>query len=352
MTSARTGASVSALSVPAAAYGLAVRLRNAWYDRADTRHRAPIPVVSVGNLAVGGTGKTPLVAWIAKHLRAEGCAPAIVSRGYGGTAGPGPVLVSIGAGARVDARVCGDEPFLLARSLPGVIVVVGADRVEAARAAAAAGASMAILDDGFQHRRLARDLDVVALDGRAPFGNRRLLPAGPLREPPSASRRADLIVLTRLSASDPAAAAIEAARAAGFGGPIVRAGHTAVGFVDSAGAPAAAPRDAVAFCGIGDPDLFRSDLEAVGTRLAGFETFRDHHAYDLATWDRLAAWARGQGVPLVTTEKDVARLGALPGWRADAAPILALRIEAAIWDQGSLLGAVHRAIADGRAAPR
>jgi tetraacyldisaccharide 4'-kinase len=322
-----------------------VRLRNAWYDRPGAATRASIPVISVGNLSVGGTGKTPLVAWIAQRLRGDGLVPAVVSRGYGGTAGAGPLVVSTGEGPRVNARTCGDEPHLLARSLKGVIVIVGADRIEGARTAAAAGAGAVVLDDGFQHRRLARDLDIVALDARAPFGDGRLLPLGSLRESPAALRRAQLVVLTRVRENHPATRAIEAVRNAGYSGKIVRAGHRSTGFTDATGAKREAPQRALAFCGIGDPGLFREDLASAGVITAGFHAFRDHHPYTITGWDALIAEAKAKGVPLVTTEKDLSRLEAAAGASLARAEVAVLRIEAVIWDEQRLLDAVGGALA-------
>lgn len=332
------------LALPAAVYGAAIRGRNAWYDRRTHVRHAAVPVISVGNLAVGGTGKTPLVAWLARRLAAEGRTPAIVSRGYGGAAGHGPVLVSTGTGPRVDARICGDEPHLLARTLGGVIVIVGSNRVEGARAASEAGATVVILDDGFQHRRLARDLDVVLLDGRSPFANGRLLPAGPLREPPASLARADVVVLTRLREGDPASRSVADVRGSGYTGPIVRAGHRTAGFATASGAPQGAPERALAFCGIGDPELFRTDLEACGVRPVALRAFRDHHAYSLATLDQLRSEATREGVPLVTTDKDLSRLEAIAGASLARLPLLVLRIDTVVWDDSALMTAVRDAL--------
>jgi len=334
----------AALAVPAALYGGAIRLRNLWYDRPDASRRATLPVISVGNLAVGGTGKTPLVAWIARRLQAMGLVPAVVSRGYGGTAGSGPLIVSNGEGPRVNARACGDEPHLLARSLPGAIVVVGSDRIEGARAAAGAGAGVVILDDGFQHRRLARDLDVLVLDGRAPFDEGHLLPRGSLREAPSALRRAHVVVLTRLGERDLATAAIRAVRDEGFTGPVVRAGHRVTGFHDAQGASAPAPARALAFCGIGDPALFRGDLGEAGVVTPRFHAFRDHQPYTVAAWEGLAAEARSLGIPLVTTDKDLSRLAASVGASLANAPLLVLRIETVVWDDAPFRAALRTAV--------
>jgi tetraacyldisaccharide 4'-kinase len=340
----RSPAISALLLVPAAAYGAIMRLRNAWYDRKGSTRAATVPVISVGNLAAGGTGKTPLVAWIARRLKAHGLVAAVVSRGYGGTAGPGPLVVSTGSGPRVDARTCGDEPHLLARSLPGAIVVVGSDRIEGARCAAAAGAGAVVLDDGFQHRRLARDLDVVVLDGRAPFRDGHLLPRGLLRERPSALSRADVVVLTRLHEGDAAETAIRDVRKAGYSGLIVRAGHKAVGFRDVAGAACPAPPRAIAFCGIGDPELFRADLQSAHVTPLAFHAFRDHNPYTIAGWNALTEEAKSKGAPLVTTEKDLSRLEAAVGASLSGAPLVVLAIETVVWDAVPFWEAIKRAV--------
>ena len=323
----------------------AVRARNAWFDRPGHAERVPVPVVSVGNLSVGGTGKTPIVAWLARRLAALGEAPAIVSRGYGGTAGPGPLVVSAGDGPRLDARVAGDEPLLLARAVREAIVVIGADRVEGARTAASMGATVVLLDDGFQHRRLARDLDVVLLDGRRPFAKRRLLPAGVLREPPSSLRRAGVVLLTRLASDDAAAKAKELVRKTGFAGPIVRAGHVPLGFVGRDGRTVPRPERVVAFCGIGDPDRFRADLTAVGVAVLAFHPFRDHHVLSAPEIRRLADESRRLSAPLATTEKDLVRLEPAGPRPWGDATLLALTIEPRVWDERGLVDAVRRAMA-------
>jgi tetraacyldisaccharide 4'-kinase len=341
----------AALSIPAFAYGKVVGWRNRWYDRPGAARRASVPVMSVGNLAVGGTGKTPLVAWMARRLQKEGWVPAIVSRGYGGAAGPGPLVVSTGEGPRVNARTCGDEPHLLASSLNGVIVVVGADRFEGARAAAAAGAAVVLLDDGFQHRRLARDLDIVVLDARAPFDGGSLLPRGALREPPASLARAQLVVLTRVHEGDPATEAVRIVRAAPYAGPVVRAGHRTTGYTDASGAERTAPQSALAFCGIGDPGLFRWDLTAAGIVLAGFHAFRDHHPYTVAEWEALVAEASARGVPLVTTAKDLSRLQAAAGASLARAELAVLRIETVVWDEPVLWEAMRSALGSSTGSP-
>lgn len=330
----------AALALPAWLYGRAADLRNRFYDRPGASRPGAIPVVSVGNITVGGTGKTPTVAWIAKRLLADGARPAVVSRGYGGTAGRGPRVVSTGGGALCGAGECGDEPFLLAGMLRGVVVVVGADRFAGVEEARRRGADIAILDDGFQHRRLARDLDIVLLDAGSPFGNDRLLPAGPLREPVSGLARADIVLITRADAGERPTEIERVVRRFNPGAPILRAGHRSLGYRDPSGADVPAPARAVAFCGIGNPDRFRSDLEADRVEVLELHAYRDHHRYRAGEISALARRAAEHGAALVTTEKDLARLDP-PLLRAAGAPVLALRIEAVIHDPEPLLEALR-----------
>ena len=324
MTFPRNPLAVALLTPPALLYRAAVALRNRRYDRPGQAVHPGIPVISVGNLTVGGTGKTPLTAWIAERLLEEGRRPAIVSRGYGGTSGRGPCIVSRGTGPLVSAEVAGDEPVLLARRLPGVLVVVGSDRVGGASAARAAGADVLVLDDGFQHRRLARDLDLVLLDARDPFGGNRLLPSGPLREPIQSLRRAGAVVLTRCRAGESFAFLQRVIRRHAGDVPVLHAGHRTAGLWDAAGTSRATPARAVAFCGIGGPDDFFADLAALGIEVAATRAFPDHHRYRETDLAAIAALAAAQGAVPVTTEKDLARLSEPQRLQG----LLALRIEA------------------------
>jgi tetraacyldisaccharide 4'-kinase len=336
---------LSTLLAPLAwVYGTAVRARSRRYDREGASRRAPIPVLSVGNLAAGGTGKTPMVAWLVRCLAAEGRKPAVVTRGYGGRAGKGPLLVSSGDGPLAGPEVSGDEPVLLARALPGVSVLAGSDRLAGASAAAAEGADVVVLDDGFQHRRLARDLDLVLLDGTEPFGNGRLLPAGPLREPKEALARASAVIVTRCRpAADLSAIAAEVARHAP-GVPVFRAGHRRLGFAAASGAPAARPARAVAFCGIGNPVPFLRDLEEEGVDVIAARVFADHHPYQRREIRGLEKLAARHGAALVTTEKDLVRVPTATG-----GPVLALRIETVVHDAEPLVALVRAALV--RAVP-
>jgi len=200
-----------------------------------------------------------------------------------------------------------------------------------------------LLDDGFQHRRLARDLDVVLLDAEDPFGNGRLLPAGPLREPRSSLARADLILLTRSASKHPLPRTAQRVREQNPDAPLVAARHHPVGFVDGAGHEAEPPGRAVGFCGIGEPESFRETLLALGIELAAFENFGDHHRYTPDEMRRLRTTAREADATLVTTEKDLARLD---DPQLAAGPIVALRIEAAPFEPRRLLDPIVQLVGE------
>ncbi len=301
------------LRLAALFYGLALALRSAFYAAGLFRTaRAPCPVLSVGNVVAGGTGKTPMVEHLARRLGARGRRPAVVARGYRG-AGRG----SAAGGER------NDEALALEAALPGVPQVLDADRVRGARTAAARhGADCVVLDDGFQHRRIARDLDLVLIDALQPFGHGHLLPRGLLREPLAALARADAVAITRADLCPPARLAeIRAAvERAAPGRPVLEVVEEATGLgrVAAAGAAPAEPperlrgRKVFAFCGIGNPANFFARLERLGADLAGRLAFPDHHAYgpaDVGTIERAAAAARAEWV--LTTRKDAVKLGGL-----------------------------------------
>ena len=303
------------LAVVAAPYGLAVAARNAAYDRGLLRvTRAPVPVISVGNLTLGGTGKTPLVAWVSRVLDRGGGRPAVVSRGY-----------------RADRGAQSDEAAELAILLPGVPHVADRDRVAAARVAAERGADVVVLDDGFQHRRLARDLDIVAVDATDPFGAGRLFPRGLLREPLSGIARARAVVLTRASGVAPdRRAAIRAVleRAGGGRAAWVESTHRPIQLRSARGEVRPLDelrgRRVAAFAGIGNPAAFRATLLGLGADLADFRGFPDHHPYSDADLRGLEEWVRRLGADLVvTTLKDLVKARVD---RIGAAPLFALEI--------------------------
>jgi tetraacyldisaccharide 4'-kinase len=277
-----------------------------------------VPVVSVGNLTVGGTGKTPAVELAVRTLMDLGHRPAVVSRGYG-RRGHGIQVVADAASIRLDADEGGDEPFLLARRLPGVPVVVGAHRYEASRHAVERfGVTAIVLDDGFQHRTLAKDLEIVMARARAPWGNGLLLPGGPLREPLTALARAHLIVVTGAAGAGDIAEVAAAAREHAPGVPLLAARHVPTECWEAGPMRYLAPETLrglklFAFAGIGTPDGFRRTLEDAGALEAGFARFADHHWYtreELSELERRAIGAAAVG--LVTTEKDWTRLRRLP----------------------------------------
>lgn len=309
-----TGLGLRILSWP---YGLAVGVRNRLYDHGGQAViRAPVPVLSIGNLTVGGTGKTPMVEFFCRRLCDRGLRVAILSRGYGAADGPN------------------DEALVLEENLPHVPHLQGADRARLADIAVAElDSQVLVLDDGFQHRRLHRDLDVVLLDATDPFGGGRQLPAGLLREPLRSLRRAGMLVLTRcdhLPAEQRALVKAEAFRHAGGGCPWAEVRFTPAG-LDQCGGPTRSVdeirgRDVLAFCGIGNPRAFWRTVEGLGARLADRRAFPDHHPYSRHDVERLAEWARSSRAhALITTQKDlvklrVAELAGIPLW--------AIRIEA------------------------
>jgi tetraacyldisaccharide 4'-kinase len=311
------GAARLALAAAALPYGLAVAARTAAYDRGLLPvDRVPVPVLSVGNLTLGGTGKTPLVAWVARRLVAAGRRPAIVSRGYG---------------ARPGER--SDEAAELNLVIPEARHVADRDRAAGCRTAIAAGCDAAVLDDGFQHRRLHRDLDIVAVDATDPFGCGRLFPRGLLREPPAAFGRADVVVLTRASTLDAAGRlairrAVEAARSRRLDGAWMEAEHrpVAVRYADGSSRPLEALRGraVVAFAGIGNPAAFRGTLSSLAADVVEFVPFPDHHAYTVHDFERLATRATRHGdALLVTTLKDLVKV---PLSTAAIVPVAAVEI--------------------------
>jgi tetraacyldisaccharide 4'-kinase len=293
-----------AASVP---YGWAVRTRNLAFNRGwKSSSTAAVPVVSVGNLTLGGTGKTPCVEYLAGYYRQRDVRVVILSRGYGGDGGPN------------------DEALVLEDNLDDVPHLQGADRAAlAATAVEELEAELLLLDDGFQHRTLRRDLDVVLCDAADPFGGGHLFPRGLLREPASGLRRASAVVLTRCGAAGERQVVRtrnEIYKRVRARTPVVESEHQPVAWRrddDSQPPDAFAGQTAVAFCGIGQPDSFRKTLEDLGVQVREWRTFPDHHNYTRADVDGLRRWAEGQppGTVVLTTQKDAVklRIGGLAG---------------------------------------
>lgn len=307
------------LSAAAGAYRGALAAREACYRVGlfSTR-RLPVPVVSIGNLTLGGSGKTPLAALVATALRELGARPAVISRGYGRRT-RGVRVVADRDGVSLDARDAGDEPRLLAEQLPGVPVVVGESRYEAGRVAVErCGADALVLDDGFQHRTLVKDLEILAVEGTEPWGNGRLFPRGVLREPLSALRRANIVVVTNPAHPETVAAIARSLRHRGSPATVLTGSYRAEALRPDTGGAARSPsalsgRRVVALAGLASPAGFVTTLARLGATVADLVEFPDHHPYTQADLDRVGSSARRAGADwVVTTEKDWVRLRDLP----------------------------------------
>jgi tetraacyldisaccharide 4'-kinase len=322
------------LGVMTSGYRGLLGARDWLYARGVLRSRAlDCPVVSIGNLTVGGTGKTPAVELAVRTLIELGHRPAVLSRGYG-RRGSGVQIVADAASIRLDAEEAGDEPFLLARRLPGVPVVVGPNRYEAGLLARARfGVTAVVLDDGFQHRTLRKDLEILMARAVEPWGNGRLLPGGPLREPINRLARAGLVVATGAVTLDEATAVTAAVARVAPGVPVLTAVHVPTECFESSAmrvVPLAVLREArlVAFAGIGSPARFRRTLHEARAGAVDFHEFADHHWYtrdDMARLERRAAELDAHG--FVTTEKDWVRLRPLPALKR---PVYVVRVRLAL----------------------
>jgi tetraacyldisaccharide 4'-kinase len=316
-------------------YGAIMRLRETCYRRGVfTSHKLPVPVISVGNLTVGGTGKTPMVQHLARLLQDNGFRPAVVSRGYAGRAQGRVNLVSDGSRLLLDADLAGDEPRFLAETLAGVPVLTGIVRRLPAAEAVAMGADVLLLDDGFQHMQLARDINLALFSADRLAGNSRVFPGGELREPVAALRRATGFVLTGVDDRN-------RERATRFADllrtrfpeiPTTLAGYatdavvrlSAAGLLEPAPAGTLAGLRLFGFCGIARPESFQRTVQAAGLELGGFLPLADHQRYVPAVLERVGNRAAQAGAEaLVTTEKDLVKL---VGHAADLAlPVYALR---------------------------
>jgi tetraacyldisaccharide 4'-kinase len=311
----------------------AVALRNLGYRLGVLRSAAaPLAVVSIGNLAVGGTGKTPLTLWIARALQAQGLHCGILLRGYGGSAS-GVTVVSSGRGAEVGPNEVGDEAVMLAKAFDGP-VVTSRRRSEGARALKELGCDVVLLDDGFQHRAISRLFDVVLVDGR----RGPLLPAGPLREPLGALRRADAIVLAEKDDAPLSPLPRSLAEK-----PVYRMRLEARCLVESVrGQWSERPlhqlvtRRVVAVAGIARPESFYELLHSWEAQIDEVFEFPDHHPYSQQDWQRIARGAREADL-VVTTEKDLVKLEAYP---FATGKLVALRIEPRVENGDALIQAI------------
>lgn len=301
-------------------YNAMMRARTALYRKGlIASYSLGAPVISVGNITTGGTGKTPVVAWIAGALASTGLRVCILTRGYGRKDAGRRVLVSDGERVLAEASAGGDEPRLLAEMLKGQAAVLSdRDRVSAALwARRELGSEVFILDDGFQHLRVRRELDIVTVDATNPFGGGRLLPQGRLREPPASLKRADLIIITRSEqVADAHSIKREVERLSGRKNALISRMRTGAvrPLTDQSQGSLSAPSSyrVAAFCALGNPQSFFKHLERTGFDLTHARAFTDHHLYTQGDIDALAREARERGAEaLLTSAKDAVKLRSL-----------------------------------------
>jgi tetraacyldisaccharide 4'-kinase len=295
-----------------------VRARNKMYDASLLPQvRLPHPVISIGNLTVGGSGKTPLVIYVAQMVSRLGGIPVLLSRGYG-TALKAPVILPPGESVSFPAQVLGDEPALVRRHEARLWLGISPDRHAAGLRISQVGTPMVfILDDGFQHRRLKRDLDLLVVDRMQPLAQNRMAPLGTLREPLAGLRRADLVVINgryKNGDYDPLEAAIREIKPNGVIFHCAQQIERLVPFAEWQGkSPAAGlSRDTKAaflVAAIGNPERFRRDVQALGIEIKGTRFFRDHFRLRAGDWLSCTREARASGAgALITTEKDAIKL--------------------------------------------
>lgn len=307
-------------------YSALIRLRNIWYSTIPgVTHQADCPVISVGNITVGGTGKTPMTIKLARMCSEKGRQAGIILRGYKGGE------LDDTAGGHKQARTS-DEAMLLKRHCPEAKIFIEADRVAAAREATKFGCNAIVLDDGFQHRRLKRALDIVLIDSTQPFGHGYVLPRGLLREPLGSLRRAHLIVLTRSDCIDISARALIVRSIRKYAGdiPVLMSEHRIIGFGDLEGRPVTVedPKvmQAVIFAGIANFESFRHSVEQLGIHVVAAYQYPDHHAYSSEEIDGLVQTAANvEANVLLTTEKDAVKLSGR--WPIQGCRVLVLRLE-------------------------
>jgi tetraacyldisaccharide 4'-kinase len=318
-------------------YGSVMKIRDRFFRKHPERSkRLPCLVISVGNITVGGTGKTPMTIYLAKMLTDSGYRVVIVSRGYGGKASKTGGIVCDGKKILLPAHMAGDEPYMMARQLHNVPIIIWSNRYQAGMLAIEKfSPHILLLDDGFQHRKLKRDLDILLLDAKHPFGNGHLLPRGTLREPIEMTQRADIMILTRSSSSAPEKLLLEQLSNHGLE---VFASQTPLFFSshrpylhsiilpddDKAGRfTAPSPEDpsvlngkpVFAFSGIAKNYDFHESAATLGGRIAGYLEFSDHHEYNETDFSRISQSAKISNAEIIiTTEKDYAKIAGCFKW--------------------------------------
>jgi len=317
--------------------------RRGWFSVA----KLQATVISVGNLTTGGTGKTPLVEWVCRAVAREtGKRPCILTRGYGRPNPQSQILVSDGNRVLAAQREAGDEPYLLAQNLSGIAAVISnPNRIAAGLwAIKNLGSEVFVLDDGFQHQRLARDLDIVTIDATNPWGGGSLLPYGRLREPRAGLSRADCVVVTRTDQVEDAASVVSTIRQlagtrAVFSSRMVTSGIRRPDG-ESVGKHDLLDQTVAAFCGVGNPESFFNQLRLEGCAPVVTRAFADHYQYQQVDLHRLSAEAKDRGArALVTTAKDALKLASLKS----ELPCYVLEIRISIDDEGKLLELIRSA---------
>lgn len=296
-------------------YGLAMGIREKLYRyRIFKQHHPGVPVISVGNLVLGGTGKTPTVIHLARLLKEHGYHPAIVSRGYGGKSKNSINIVSNGKNILMDPVAAGDEPALIAESLKGTPVLTGKKRIEPCLYAVNhLNADILLLDDGFQHMGVDRDINIVLFDATVLAGNSRIFPAGPLREPVAALQRTSAFLLTGQNPEnrERAASFAQLLQARFPDKPVFTASCSDLSLVDRAGVQInpATIGNAYLFCGIASPERFQKSVENLGIKISGLNAYKDHRTYTAPMLEALCQNAAGVGATcLITTSKDYVKV--------------------------------------------
>jgi tetraacyldisaccharide 4'-kinase len=335
---------------PAKFYQLLVSLRAQLYvHQYLTAKQLPIPVISIGNLTLGGTGKTPLVEYLADYLISENFTVAVLSRGYRRQQ-PQKTPLLVDTQSPTVLAQAGDEPLMLARKLPQLKVIVGANRYAGGQLAVAMGCEVVLLDDGFQHLALARDLNIVVLDGTAPFDNGEMPPWGRLREPLYGLKRAQALVVTRADQAIEQDQIFQVLNGLNLEIPIIYAYHEVVGLRDLLHNRPLALRQlaglkVAALCALGNPQVFLDDLASYQAQIVSQHCFRDHHPYTALDLTNVAAQAQtALAQALVTTDKDAVKLlPLLSQWPAEL-PIYVLEIKMRFDNEVKLRSLLLRAI--------
>ncbi len=328
------------LSLP---YALIMRWRRGLYRRGILPSSAlPCPVVSVGNITLGGTGKTPMVIYLAQLFQRRGLRAVVLSRGYRSQHRDAVAVVSDGTRVLLGAREAGDEPAMLAQALPGTPVIIGSDRVGSGSLACARfSPDVILLDDGFQHLRLRRNADIVLVDRNIGFGNRCLIPRGILREPLSALQAADLIILTKKTGETRPHPAERLIAARNPRAPVFSAGYAVRGLTALDGSPAGdlrglAGKNVLAVAGIGNPGYFIHLLRSNGIHVADEMILPDHHRYTGEDAGRLTARLSGIDC-IITTAKDGCKMA---GAGFHHLPVLVLDIMVEMDDEPAFIDAL------------